>query len=315
VEILNIYSIKQENIDTFISLAQIYSNEDVFDFEVKILDLLQKEKACFDWMFIAEENQKILGGLYFTTNEKSCPLSELHFADIFLPWESNYIEIGKEFFTQALSKVETPNLTVILCQLTNDKTSFFEQKVKLLENINFELFQEKCIYHKKDCVIPEYASRLNYKTIDEVGESEFIRTIEKTINESLDRCHITTGKRIGLKSIAPRMFNCLKETDFNPSWWLLAYDENSELVGVVIVQRLMEHLGTINYIGVIPEKRGKRYSEELLAKGTEILLINGIRTCDVQIDSVNFPLERALKQINYKEESRFFKFVRFMRRN
>jgi len=62
-------------------------------------------------------------------------------------------------------------------------------------------------------------------------------------------------------------------------------------------------VGAINYIGVVPEKRGQGFIEELLIEGTNILIDDNIKEVIADIDSNNFPLEKALFKLNYELDS------------
>jgi GNAT superfamily N-acetyltransferase len=48
-------------------------------------------------------------------------------------------------------------------------------------------------------------------------------------------------------------------------WWRLAYDADGQVVGVVLPTR-NPGSATIGYLGVVPEHRGHRYADDLVAE-------------------------------------------------
>ena len=66
------------------------------------------------------------------------------------------------------------------------------------------------------------------------------------------------------------MLDDLRSMESRPGWWELAYDARDELVGL-IAPAAAPGMVTIGYIGVVPEQRGHRYVDDLLARGTAVL--------------------------------------------
>ena len=59
----------------------------------------------------------------------------------------------------------------------------------------------------------------------------------------------------GKEKHARNHFNDLKSIDFSPENWFIAY-KNNNIIGLVIPQKFNNEVGSINYIGVIPDERG-----------------------------------------------------------
>jgi len=83
---------------------------------------------------------------------------------------------------------------------------------------------------------------------------------------------------------------------------------NNEVVGLVIPQMLYEDVGTINYIGVIPAKRGNNYVKDLLAQGIENLIERDITEIIADIDVKNHPMENALQEMGFKEKDKLINY-------
>ncbi len=94
----------------------------------------------------------------------------------------------------------------------------------------------------------------------------------------------------------------LKDIDFNPDWWQVAYNDQSEFVGLVVPQKFDDDCGAINYIGVSPDKRGKGYINDLLLEGSQLIFDANIPKIIADIDVENFPLDKSLNALGFEYE-------------
>jgi hypothetical protein len=63
---------------------------------------------------------------------------------------------------------------------------------------------------------------------------------------------------------------------------------------------LNDRVGAINYVGVVPEQRGKGYVNDLIARGTMILSDCGAQQVIASIDFVNTPMIAAATRARYR---------------
>jgi ribosomal protein S18 acetylase RimI-like enzyme len=82
------------------------------------------------------------------------------------------------------------------------------------------------------------------------------------------------------------------------NWWRLAYDPNGSLVGLV-QPGLNESGATIEWIGVVPEQRGRGYVHELLACGMAVLSEARADTIRADTHVRNRAMQRALRQAGF----------------
>jgi RimJ/RimL family protein N-acetyltransferase len=76
--------------------------------------------------------------------------------------------------------------------------------------------------------------------------------------------------RLGVAGSAREDLEIYTSMPGDRSWWRLAYDDSGELVGFAIPSA--NNGGpVVGYLGVLPEHRGKGYSDELLAEITHQL--------------------------------------------
>ena len=111
--------------------------------------------------------------------------------------------------------------------------------------------------------------------------------------------------KFGAEEHARNHFNDLKSIDFSPKNWFIAYNEKN-IIGLVVPQKFNNEVGAINYIGVIPEERGKGYVIDLLNKGIKNLFKRNVSKIIADIDEQNFPMEKALLESGFKEEKKIW---------
>ena len=104
-----------------------------------------------------------------------------------------------------------------------------------------------------------------------MGEDAFVDAMRKVSEGTLDREIGEERQRLGVKRAAQEFFDDAQRVDHDPSWWRLAYEPNSELVGLVMPAEPPGFL-TLFYVGVVPGMLGQGYVDELLAAGTATLL-------------------------------------------
>ncbi|WP_043617127.1 GNAT family N-acetyltransferase [Nonomuraea candida] len=83
------------------------------------------------------------------------------------------------------------------------------------------------------------------------------------------------------------------------SWWRLAYGHDGELVGVALPSA--NNAGpVVGYIGVVPERRGHGYVDDLLAEITRSHAARGVQRIAADTDAGNVPMARAFERAGYR---------------
>ena len=114
---------------------------------------------------------------------------------------------------------------------------------------------------------------------------------------------LTAVDRLDLKVESGQFFGFLgsngagKSTTSQMLTGLLSNNSDSAMIlGVDLVDDPTQFTG---YIGVVPEKRGKAYSMDLLLKATQILQDAGIWRISCDTDAENTPMQRAFEKAGY----------------
>jgi GNAT superfamily N-acetyltransferase len=153
-------------------------------------------------------------------------------------------------------------------------------------------------------------SRLLYRSLEEVGDEEFVIAIRLCLKESMDRRDLKLLQEMGEYNLARQSFEEIGSTfDYQRSWWCLAYTQDDDLVGflqpVIFRGCRKDNLeeGTIYNYGVVPKHRGHGYGRDLLLKTTAILQNVGVWRIFADVDEINIPSLKTLFAVGYRNAS------------
>lgn len=105
--------------------------------------------------------------------------------------------------------------------------------------------------------------------------------------------------RLGPADEARETLDDLRSMEWQPDWWELAFDPDGGLVGLIMPTRAPS-MTTIGYVGVVPEQRGRRYVDDLLARGTATLR-RAVPDLEIRADTdlSNAPMAAAFERAGY----------------
>lgn len=83
-------------------------------------------------------------------------------------------------------------------------------------------------------------------------------------------------------------------------WWRLAHIPNGQLAGLAIPSLTGEHVPSVGYLGVVPELRGHRYVDDLLAEITRFHATTGAPRVTGTTDTTNLPMAAAFERAGYR---------------
>ena len=240
--------------------------------------------------YVFEKGGALLGGVCFCDDTKEE-------RDIFDFALTDITPDGHEWLIRAVEQAAKPNTRKIAYNLYNDTEQFADIK-RLFARAGFAVEQEKLQYVYDKPVPAVCPDTLTFRSVADVGEELFVEVVERVTVGSLDRLMVDDAARLGSRRAAREYVDGLKHLDFNPDWWRLGY-ANGSLAGLILPQRFGENEGCINYIGVLPECRGRGYGLALIAEGTRLLTENGVTKIYADIDVANKPLAAILERLGY----------------
>ncbi|MEP7027146.1 MAG: GNAT family N-acetyltransferase [Candidatus Eisenbacteria bacterium] len=157
------------------------------------------------------------------------------------------------------------------------------------------------------CPEPPAEPRLRFEAAtDEWLRSAIGRTMEAGTDES-DQYNVL---RLGVAAAVQKILDLLPQHfDRPPSWWQLARNDMNEPVGFVLPVQLKEARfwkddkpqGTIFYMGVLPEFRGRGHALELVHEATRRFVAAGCWRIVCDTGTNNTPMIRTFRQAGYIE--------------
>jgi RimJ/RimL family protein N-acetyltransferase len=299
---MQIKSITENELDAFISIDENPKLKE------SIQSMWKEGISKPEWCFVAEKDNKYTARIaYWKIEDDRLSIAGLH-----LPWiDDDYAETGKKLVKESIkSLIHIPNLK-IESRLSDDNPVYEKLKVVLKES-GFENVQGKYrfVINKEDLVDNRSSQKLHYKSLKEAGRKKFIEAIKIVTRNTLDKEDLEEVNRIGEDAHAENYFKILKEIDYRPEIWFLAYTEEGDFAGLVVPQVFNNDCGCINYIGVNPDFRGKGYSSDLISKADRTLFNDeSVDKIIAEVDSENYPLEKNLSSAGYKKDSTMYRYV------
>lgn len=255
-----------------------------------------------EWCFVIEEGGRSLGRVALWTLPGMDEPLDLVLLDV--PWED--LSAGVRLLEDVLERARSLGAREIGHVL--DAPPMWPQwqgspdrRAGLLERVGFFLRRETSRFEwRRENGLPAVARRLDFRTLDEVGEEAFVGAIERVSEGTLDREIQDERDELGPAEAARQFFELERKLEYDPAWCRLAYAPDGGLVGLVMPARNPTS-AVINYIGVVPEHRGSGYVDDLLAEGTAALLDAEAEFVRADTDTRNLPMAAAFRRAGYAE--------------
>ncbi|TDU91028.1 acetyltransferase (GNAT) family protein [Kribbella voronezhensis] len=147
--------------------------------------------------------------------------------------------------------------------------------------------------------LPARSTRLRF----EPGDDEaFLAAFRQVIEGSLDAATAREVAKVGVDGAARQDLEIYQEMPGERSWWRLAYDQDGALVGFALPSA--NNGGpVVGYLGVVPEQRGHRYSDDLLAEITHLLVETGADRIRADTDLTNKPMAASFERTGYRNHA------------
>ena len=123
--------------------------------------------------------------------------------------------------------------------------------------------------------------------------SEIIALIEQTSELSADSQIQFYRESLGARKDAEMTLEVMEYTQYDPNWWRVALTPGGQTIGIVLPV-LVHGEPTIGFIGVRPERRGRKIAQFLLAEAWSVLSRSGRPTIYAEADQRNASMYRAL---------------------
>ncbi|MFG2074145.1 GNAT family N-acetyltransferase [Nonomuraea maritima] len=159
-----------------------------------------------------------------------------------------------------------------------------------LERLRFE-------WTAGDCPVPEPSRRVTFAANDD--DEAFVEAFQRAAVGTLD--HYTRKELLTMSPVEQARADVrdYRSMPGDRSWWRLAYDEDGDLVGFA-VPSANEGGAVVGYLGVVPERRGHGYIDDLLGEITRFHAGRGVQRIVADTDAGNVPMARAFERGGYR---------------
>jgi ribosomal protein S18 acetylase RimI-like enzyme len=178
-----------------------------------------------------------------------------------------------------------------------------DARIRLLEGSGYELLRDGLRWRYS--ASPEAMPRpsLAFRSLPEVGEDAFVEAIASTYEGTRDSWLSRNVEERGLLGAARADYTDYQGMDYLPDWWELAYAEDGALVGAMMAAR-NPSAAVIAYVGVVPAQRGRGLAQQLVRRGTELLVESGATEIRGDCDRANIGMVKAFERAGYDEFAR-----------
>jgi RimJ/RimL family protein N-acetyltransferase len=148
-----------------------------------------------------------------------------------------------------------------------------------------------------DAGLPDTSGRLTF--LPEPDDGVFLSALRRIADGSLDA---TTRKNIaasGAERQAREDMDLYRSMPGEREWWRLAYTADGELAGMAMPNH-NAYGPVVGYLGVVPELRGHRYIDDILAEITRFHAANGAHRIIATTDMTNLPMAAAFERAGYR---------------
>ena len=231
------------------------------------------------------------------------PPFEMFVADLELPWERDWLAAGSDLLRGAISQIP-PSTPAILQANTNLEVHEHSwRRVHLFEALGFDLFQEKHGYLWVDRGEPLEVT-IKTRTLEEVGDDAYRSVLSRIPARGLDRNDNYYYDAAGPENWASVMLTMSSPED--RSSYFIGY-EADEPVGVVGLSPFDEQgTGTISYIGVLPEQRGRGLGRSLLTAANAAARQRSFHQILSDVDVLNLPMRTAMVACGHQPDLRLW---------
>lgn len=176
-------------------------------------------------------------------------------------------------------------------------TTALELRLEAASGVGLTELTERARYQwESDQPLPQRSSRLGFRP--EPDDAVFLDLFARVTDGSLDAATRREVARGGAAAAAEEDLDIYRSMPGDRDWWRVARDAEGTVVGFAIPSA---NGGgpVVGYLGVLPERRGQGYVDDLLAEITWILAANGAERIRADTDFANLPMAAAFERAGY----------------
>jgi RimJ/RimL family protein N-acetyltransferase len=146
--------------------------------------------------------------------------------------------------------------------------------------------------------VPKPSDRLTFHPEDD--DEVFVDLFARVLEGSLDHSSVTEAAAVGVEAQARSDVEFYRDVMLGErSWWRIAKDADGAVVGFGLPSR-NPGAYVVGYLGVLPEHRGKGYSDDILNEIVRILALEaGAELIRSDTDLANRPMAAAMERVGF----------------
>lgn len=297
---MNIRTTVEADLDTIHALIERQSVNTVT--LERYRDFLADGTYRHDWTWVVEEDGKILAlAIWWGPSEHDHPFA---IDGLYYVGDGDPVPVWTAMIEHTLESrpadAEPPEYHFFLSSDWKDQPDVVAElglRRKAAEAAGLTAVTERLRYDwKPEYGLPPRSTRLRFEPAD---DEAFVDAFRQVAEGSLDAATRLEVARIGLDASARETLKVYKSMQGDRAWWRLAYDADGKLVGFELPSA-NQGGPTVGYVGVLPEHRGHRYSDDLLAEITHFLAERGAERITADTDFGNVPMARSFERLHYR---------------
>lgn len=164
-------------------------------------------------------------------------------------------------------------------------------------------------YWEAGCAAPPLECPLTFEPVGEAWLRDAVGRVMAAGTDESDRYNVP---RIGLPAAVQELYDLLPQYFERPEgWWKAARDASGQLVGFVLPVLFKEPRlwkegrpqGTIYYMGVLPEHRGRGHALQLVHEATRVFIGADCWRIFCDTGTQNLAMVQAFRQAGYMERA------------
>jgi len=145
--------------------------------------------------------------------------------------------------------------------------------------------------------LPGSSGRLSFRP--EPDDEVFLSALRRIAVGSLDNTTREDVAALGAEQQARENLDLYRSMPGEREWWRLAHTADGRLAGLAMPNR-NPYGPVVGYLGVVPELRGRRYIDDILAEITRFHAAKGAPRITATTDMTNVPMAAAFERAGYR---------------
>jgi RimJ/RimL family protein N-acetyltransferase len=292
------------SIEAFAAVAT--SHEHVADTAQYVRRLFDTKCSRPDWCFIAEESDEAVARIaLWSSPHDDIPRDFVLFN---APWGSN--GSARDAATHLLSHIEQFFIaaganSIGHCQDVPPREPQWQTnesaRQQSLEGAGFHIARHTLRYRLDDTSFtPAPSDRINLAAIAETDDASLLPLVAQVAAASHDQLDREGCAELGAHEHVRELIADLRKMRVDTGWWRIAYEHKSDgtngaAIGFILPTGSAD-MGTIGYVGVLPEHRGKGYVDALISHATFVLKAARFTRIVADTDLDNKPMAKAFER-------------------